>query len=199
MSQLLLPLALAFVGLILAFATYRDIRRGGARFYTLEREAILRRASFTLMLSVACFLGAVGFFAYTFQRQAALAAEAAAAGEQVEGVVPDLPAADTELETIPPTPTITPTVDLEFAQPTPTVTPIVCRAIVEGTGGNGLTLRTEPGGTELVVLPEGSILTLFQAEEAQEASGIVWRRVRTITNQEGWVAQDFLTIGAPCE
>lgn len=195
MRQLFLPLALAFAGLILAFTAYRDIRRGGARFYTLEREAILRRASFTLMISVACFLGAVGFFAYTFQQAQDQAA--AEAGEPVEGVVTDAPSV--EMETIPPTPTITPTVDLELALPTPTATPIVCRAVVEGTGGNGLKLRTDPNGEEMVVLPDGSILTLFQGEEAQESGGIVWRRVRTITNQEGWVAQDFIRIGAPCD
>lgn len=195
MSQLFLPLALAFVGLILAFATYRDIRRGGARFYTLEREAILRRASFTLMISVACFLGAVGFFAYTFQRAQEQAAPVVEG--QAEGTISDEPS--TELETIPPTPTITPTVDLELVLPTPTATPIVCRAVVEGTGGNGLKLRTDPNGEEMVVLPDGSILTLFQGEAAQESGGIIWRKVRTITNQEGWVAQDFIRIGAPCD
>jgi hypothetical protein len=194
--QLFLPLALAFVGLILAFATYRDIRRGGARFYTLEREQILRRASFSLMLSVAFFLGAIGFFAYTFQRQAALEAEAAAAGQEEGGVILNAP--QPELESVPPIPTITPTVDLEFALPTPTVTPIVCRAIVEGTGGNGLTLRADPGGQELAVLPDGSVLTLFQDEVGQESGGITWRKVRTITSQEGWVSQDFIRIGAPC-
>jgi hypothetical protein len=194
-SRLFLPLVLAFLGLILAFTTYRDIRRGGARFYTLEREAILRRASFSLLASVAFFLGAIGFFVYTFQQEQNQAA--AAAEQQVEGVVTDTPLL--EVDTLPPTPTITPTVDLDFALPTPTATPIVCRGIVEGTGGNGLTLRAEPGGQELAVLPDGSILTLFQDEAAQESGGLTWRRVRTITNQEGWVAQDFLRVAAPCD
>ncbi len=193
MSQLLLPLILAFIGLVLAFTTYRDIRRGGARFYTLEREAILRRASFTLLGSVAFFLMAVGFFAYTFQQSQAV--EAADSGETVEGVVTITPTA--ELETSPPTPTITATPDLTI--PTATPTPIICRAVVEGTSGNGLTLRSAPGGDEVAILPDGSILTLSQDEAAQELDGLFWRKVRTITNQEGWVAQDFIRIGAPCE
>ena len=193
MRQLFLPLVLAFIGLALAFVTYRDIRRGGARFYTLEREAILRRASLTLIGSVAFFLLAVGFFAYTFQQTQAT--QAAASGEQVEGIVTGTPTP--ELESFPPTPTMTATLDLSI--PTATATPIICRAVVEGTSGNGLTLRDTPGGEEVAILPDGSILTLNQDEAAQESGGFMWRKVKSITNQEGWVAADFLRIGAPCE
>ena len=193
MNQLLLPLVLAFIGLILAFLTYRDIRRGGARFYTLEREEILRRASYTLIGSVLFFLGAVGFFAYTFQRSQAV--ETAVSGENVEGIVTVTPTP--LLESFPPTPTMTATVDVSI--PTPTATPIICRAVVEGTSGNGLTLRDTPGGAEVAILPDGSILTLNQDEAAQESGGFMWRKVKSITNQEGWVAEDFIRIGAPCE
>jgi len=191
--QLFLPLLLAFIGLILAFVTYRDIRRGGARFYTLEREAILRRASLTLIGSVAFFLLAVGFFAYTFQQTQAI--DAATAGETVEGVATGTPTP--LLESFPPTPTMTATIDQTI--PTATATPIICRAVVEGTSGNGLTLRETPGGAEVAILPDGSILTLNQDEAAQESGGFMWRKVKSITNQEGWVAEDFLRIGAPCE
>jgi hypothetical protein len=191
--QLLLPLVLAFLGLILAFMTYRDIRRGGARFYTLEREAILRRASLTLIGSVTFFLAAIGFFAYTYQQSQAI--EAAISGEDVDGVVTLTPTP--LLESFPPTPTMTATTDVSI--PTATATPIICRAVVEGTSGNGLTLRSTPGGDEVAILPDGSILTLNQDEAGQESGGLIWRKVKSITNQEGWVAEDFIRIGAPCQ
>lgn len=46
MSGLFIPLAFALGGLLAALVTYRGIRRGGARFYTLEREALLSRNLF---------------------------------------------------------------------------------------------------------------------------------------------------------
>jgi hypothetical protein len=201
MSAYLIPLGLAFLGLIMAFNTYRNIRRGGARFYTLEREAVLRRAMLTLAASVFFFLLAIGYLIYTDQP---VTAEAPAEGEVVEGEeteAGETPVSSTsealELETFPPTPTITPTPDANI--PTATPTPIVCRAVVEGTSGNGLTLRDSPGGGELVILPDGSILTLYQDEAAQEANGFFWRKVRSITGDEGWVAEEFIRVGAPCE
>ncbi|MCZ7672878.1 MAG: glycosyltransferase [Chloroflexi bacterium] len=48
-----------------------------------------------------------------------------------------------------------------------------------------------------MILQDGSILTLSQSEAAQEAGGFVWRKVKSITGQEGWVAEDFISIGAP--
>ena len=69
MGEFLLPLALAVAGLVAALMTYRGIRRGGARYYTLEREAMLRRATFTLFGSVVLFIAAIGFLVYQ-QRQA---------------------------------------------------------------------------------------------------------------------------------
>ncbi len=67
MSAYLIPLGLAFLGLILAFVTYRNIRRGGARFYTLEREHMLRRAMLTLAGTVFFFMLAIGYLIYTDQ------------------------------------------------------------------------------------------------------------------------------------
>jgi len=32
----------------------------------------------------------------------------------------------------------------------------------------------------------------------QESGGFVWRKVRVVGGEEGWVAQDFLVIRAPC-
>lgn len=191
MSEVFVPLVLALAGLITALAAYRGIRRGGARFYTLEREAILRRASLTLMGSVLLFLAAVGLLVYQYQQR--MGEEAAAEGEFVEGVVTSTPTP--VLESFPPTGTPTATPDL--SAPTATPTAVICRAVVEGTFENGLTLRDTPDGEELDVLAEGSILTLLD-EEPSEAGGLLWRNVRTVFGDEGWVAEDYLEIGSPC-
>jgi hypothetical protein len=97
-----------------------------------------------------------------------------------------------DLQTQPPTPTPTATLDPRI--PTATATSIICRAIVDGTSGSGLTLRDTPNGVEITILPDGSILTLLQ-EEPRESGGFVWRHVRTVAREEGWVVQDFLKIG----
>ncbi|MCB9433157.1 MAG: hypothetical protein H6668_14365 [Ardenticatenaceae bacterium] len=191
MSQLFIPLIMAAAGFLAAIATYRGIRQGGTRFYTLEREAILRRASLTLFLSVILFIGALGYLLFQQQQQAT--EEAVTAGEVIEGVETSTPTPD--VEQFPPTEEPTPTVDIN--QPTITPTPLICRAIVDGTSGNGLTLRDVPGGAEMEILPDGTILTLLE-DAPQEANGFAWRKVRLIGGDEGWVAEDFLTIRAPC-
>jgi hypothetical protein len=66
MTDLTIPLIISIVALIAALSAYRGIRRGGARFYTLEREAMLRRASFSLLASMLLFLGAVGLMTYNY-------------------------------------------------------------------------------------------------------------------------------------
>ncbi|MCA9917152.1 MAG: hypothetical protein KC445_04330 [Anaerolineales bacterium] len=193
MSGLIIPIALSFVGLLLAVATYQGIRRGGARFYTLEREAVLRRAMLTLLGSTLVFIAAVGYMAaQELQAQAAEAeAEAVLEGEIEATATP-------ELSVFPPTPSPSPTVD--SAIPTATATAILCRAVVEGTSGNGLTLRDAPGGADLGILPEATFVTLIQDEPPQEANGIVWRKIRdNLSGDEGWVAEQFLSLGPGCE
>lgn len=197
MSGILLPALLAVAGLILALLTYRGIRRGGARFYTLEREAILRRASMTLFFSVLLFLGSFGMLAY---QQNQLTAEEDPAAEQVDGEPSEnveasegTPTVEFAVEQFPPTETPT----VVSNEPTPTPTQVVCRAVVEGTAGNGLTLRTVPGGDEVSVLPDGSVLTVLPTDPVTEG-GFVWRQVRVVGGEEGWVAEDFLAVRAPC-
>jgi hypothetical protein len=194
MSGLFIPLALTLGAIFAALATYRGIRRGGARFYTLEREAILQRASLTLAASVLMFLGAVGYL--ILQVQGAATEQAAESGEVVEGV--QTSTATPEIGIFPPTPSATPTVDVSL--PTATSTPIICRAVVQDTFGNGLTLRNGPGGGELSILPEGSLVTLDLAEPPQSVNDIIWRKVSSVVSgEEGWVAEDFLEIEAGCE
>ena len=191
MREIFLPLALAFLGFVAAFVSYRDIRRGGARFYTLEREAILRRASLTLIGSVLLFVAAVGLLAW--ERQQIGAAEANGE-ETVEGVVTIT--ATAVIEQFPPLATETPTPDLTF--PTATPTRPVCRAVVEGTFGNGLTLRDAPGGEQVTILAEADLVTVVD-QGPTDANGIAWRQVRSLFGDEGWVAEEFLKMGTGCE
>jgi len=190
MGEYFLPLILALGGLIAAFMTYRDIRLGGARYYTLEREAMLRRAMLTLLVSVILFLGSVGLLIYRQQSSQDLSLEP---GVGEEGVVLATITPTVFVEQFPPTATATST----EIEPTATTTPVICRAIVDGTSGNGLTLRDVPGGEELAILPDGSVLTVLEDAPA-ESGGFNWRKVRLVGGDEGWVAEEFLTIRAPC-
>jgi hypothetical protein len=189
-TGIFLPVVLVIAGLLAAVATYRGIRRGGARFYTLEREAILRRAGLSLLVSVAFFLAAAALLFY--QRQQFLETlfppepDAASVPGEVPTITPTF-----FLESAPPSPTVgTP-------QPTPSATPTICRGIVEGTSGNGLTLRDAPGGAEIQILPEGALLTVLE-DAPTEANGTIWRKIRAVGGDEGWVAEDYITIRAPC-
>lgn len=191
MSGILFPAILATIAVLLAASTYRGIRRGGARIYTLEREAMLRHASFSLFGSVLFFLAALGILILDYQRLTAPPEEPAAA---VEADTTPLPTPG--VQQFPPTPTSTATPDPN--EPPPTPTPLVCRAAIENTGGSGLRLRQTPGGTEVRVLPDGTLVTLLEDAPVQQG-GTTWRRVRVIGGEEGWVSQEFLTIAPPCE
>lgn len=189
MGDFLIPLVLAFAALIAAIMTYRGIRRGGARYYTLEREALLRRATVTLFGSVALFIAAIGFLVYQQQQADPSINEEPSVSEDV--VLTITPT--TFVEQFPPTETPAP--DEPEVTPTPTV--VICRGIVDGTSGNGLTLRVNPGGEDITILPDGSVLTVLD-DAPVESGGFNWRKVRIVGGEEGWVAEDFLTIRAPC-
>lgn len=194
MTGIFLPILL-FVGAVLAtFFTYRNIRRGGARFYTLEREIVLRRALVTLFAAAAFYTAALGLL--YFQRQQLVdslqpPAEGEGTPEGVSG--PQITTPTSLFEVFPPTAEPTSTTP----EPEQTATPTVCRAVVEGTSGNGLTMRDAPNGQELVVLAEGTLLTVLEDEPVQTAD-LTWRKVRAVGGDEGWVADAFLTIRAPC-
>lgn len=189
MSEIFVPIALTVAGVIAAFMAYRGIRRGGARFYTLEREAILRRAGITLIGSTILFTLASGLFIY--EQQVDIALEATAG---VSGALP-LPESPTPGIQFPPEDTPTPTPDLTL--PTPTATSVICRAVVTNTSF-GLYLRDTPGGEDIDLLPEGELLTLLE-DAPVEVENFTWRKVRALGGDEGWVAQEFLEIRAPCQ
>ncbi len=78
------------------------------------------------------------------------------------------------------------------SSPTPYPTPDLPQAVVSGTSGIGLTLRQTPGGAELRILPEGSVVGLLDVPPVA-LNGVTWQQVRTPTGEEGWVGAAFLT------
>ena len=188
MTGITIPIILTVIALITALSAYRGIRRGAARFYTLERESMLRRAGFTLLGSIFLFLAAIALLIYGQQQ---LTSDGAISGDE-GGPLAMTATSEQQMQTQPPTPTLTATPDPSV--PTVTPTAIICRAIVDGTSGSGLTLRDAPGGADITILPDGSILTLLD-DEAEEANGFIWRSVRTVAREEGWVVETFLKIG----
>ena len=85
--------------------------------------------------------------------------------------------------------------DLIVAEPTAVVLanplPDLPRAIVVGTQGIGLRLRQSPGGAEIAILPEGSIVVLLD-EAPRDVNGTAWREVQASTGETGWVGADYL-------
>lgn len=76
--------------------------------------------------------------------------------------------------------------------PTPAPTPEYPQAIVFGTQGIGLTLRDLPGGSEIEILPEGSIVSLLNIDPLDQG-GVIWQKIRTTEGIDGWVGASFLT------
>jgi beta-lactamase class A len=74
-----------------------------------------------------------------------------------------------------------------------TPTPDLPHAIVSNTRGVGLTVRSTPGGGEIAIVPDGTVLTLLP-EDPVSANGFTWQRVRTPGGDEGWAATDFFTV-----
>lgn len=77
----------------------------------------------------------------------------------------------------------------------PTVAPPAAGAakafVVSGTQGDGLILRTAPGGSQITVLPDGT--RLEQVGPDKDVNGVNWRNVRAPDGTEGWVAAEFTT------
>lgn len=85
---------------------------------------------------------------------------------------------------------------LEQAAPTlPPVlpTPNFPRAFVRNTDGAGAVLRQSPGGDEMAVVPEGSLVFLLEDDPASRGERD-WRRVQLLGGLRGWLATDFLEI-----
>jgi hypothetical protein len=79
---------------------------------------------------------------------------------------------------------------LPAAEPA-TPTPDLPYAVVNNTRGVGLTVRESPGGAELAIIPDGTILTLLP-DEPVDLNGLTWQHVLTPGGVQGWAAVDFL-------
>ncbi len=188
----LLPIILVIAGFAAAIAAYRDIQRGAARFYTLERESVLRRAGFTLIGSALLFTASVGLLMYGGGTETAVDPPITA-----DGTASPLPTITftPELNQFPPIETAVPPT---AAGPSPTPTKPLCRAQIVDTFGNGLTMRDAPNGEQVIILAEGDLVTMLD-DEPQSVNNFVWRNVRSLFGDEGWVAEQFLEMGAGCE
>jgi hypothetical protein len=106
--------------------------------------------------------------------------------------VPSLPPSATQ-------PSATPTTESPGPDESPTTESGEAAAVeplyVANTGGLGLTLRKEPGGERIDVLPDGTELT--PTGDEQEADGRLWRQVTDPQERAGWVAAEFLTAEKP--
>src|SRR6266542_1707905 len=63
--------------------------------------------------------------------------------------------------------------------------------VVDGTGGVGAWLRSEPAGEPVRVWPDGSPMLLVGAD--RDAEGRTWRNVLTLDGGSGWMASDYLS------
>lgn len=92
--------------------------------------------------------------------------------------------------TLAPTDTLTSTVT---AEPTPIL------AIIRAAEGGGAFIRENPGGTVLVTLGNGSVVTIIP-NDLQEVKGVIWVHVFTTVNDkrvEGWMIQTVLQTATP--
>ena len=199
MSALAIPIILAFLGLVMGLFAYRTMQRGSARFYALERELLLRQASFALIGSLLLFTTSIVLFIYDKQLQTTLIEKekeivaTVAASAQPTPTSPLLNSTRV-LESLPPTLTPTPTIDPSL--PTPTPTRVIRRGVIEGTNGNGAYLRKEASTTaeEVMILDEGEVVTLLDEFTPIKANGYTWYKIQEVTGQVGWVVDVYLKI-----
>lgn len=85
--------------------------------------------------------------------------------------------------------------------PTSTVTaePTPILAVIRASEGGGAFIREKPGGTVLVTLGNGSLVTIIP-NDLQDVKGVIWVHVFTTVNDarvEGWMIQTVLQTATP--
>lgn len=89
-------------------------------------------------------------------------------------------------------PTDTPTSTVT-AEPTPIL------AVIRASEGGGAFIRNQPGGTVLVTLGNGSVVTIVP-DDLQDVKGVTWVHVFTTVNDtrvDGWMIQSVLQTATP--
>ena len=191
-----LQVGLIIVAFIIFLVAYSQIRQGGSRVYSLEREAVLRRASATMFVGAIFLLMTIVWLFYLNPPPIFIPETEEEIATQVAAIPPtETPApGQTEFNQLPLIETVTTTPTIDPNLPTATPTPVVIRAFVKDTGGNGLYMRDKPGGETLLILDENEFVTVLQSEGTQQFDGFTWLKVRTFLGDEGWVADVFLEI-----
>lgn len=191
-----LQIGLIVLALVIFLVAYSGIRQGGSRVYSLEREAVLKRASATMFAGAALLIATIGWLYYENPPPVLVADSVEEIATQTAAVPPTATPepGQTQFNQIPLIETVTPTPTTDPSIPTATPIPPVIRAFVKDTGGNGLYMRDQPGGAELLVLDENEFVTVLVEEGTREQGGFIWVKVRTFLGDEGWVAEVFLEI-----
>ncbi len=191
MTGLTVPILLAILGVAAAIVAYRGVQRGNSSYYQLERNTLLRRASFYQLASMVLFIGATLLLAYNYNLVTAVEDEDDSAVAAVDLVV--TPTATEPIIAQPPTIFIEPSPTPDGSAPTLTPTPLIRRAEIRNTGGSGAYLRESPSTTsvEIQVLDEGTLVTLID-EEPVAAEGYNWIHVRTLGGVDGYVVEIYL-------
>ena len=128
-----LAIVITAVALIAILYAYSNIRQGGARVYTLEREAILRRAITAMFLGTGLLILVISFLLFQSQQQPADQAEAPLpqttssfqTTEEGDVIIANTPVPDGgNGNQLPALETITPTPSPDPSFPTATPTPV---------------------------------------------------------------------------
>ena len=99
---------------------------------------------------------------------------------------------------IPVTPTITTTITpTDTPVPTLTFTPTTVSALLDDIPGEGVNLRTSPGGASIAYLPRGSQLTILYGY--QIVDGWVWVEVQDAQGRVGWLPLFYISTLPPPE
>ena len=89
--------------------------------------------------------------------------------------------------------------DTETPTSTVTAEPTPILAIIRASEGGGAFIREKPGGTVLVTLGNGSVVTIIP-NDLQEVKGVIWVHVFTTANDtrvDGWMIQTVLQTATP--
>ncbi len=78
--------------------------------------------------------------------------------------------------------------------PTATPTPPPAKAVVTNAGEFGLRIRETPGGNQIDMLPDGTVLEVIPEPQVKTDDGITWQKVKDPQGRVGWVSTEYIVI-----